>query len=147
MTELPVIADEKAAHQFRSWDPTARLSLEAGGLQIMKLLSAGGRRRALGLLLATIASLRAFATEPAGIPLEFTNSALETALLPLSIATAAIPGDLGIRAGEGGGIAIVDDKIVGVDLTGNFFAVENAAARALALPPIENHAGDYARYA
>lgn len=113
----------------------------------MKLLSAGGRRRALGLLLATIASLRAFATEPAGIPLEFTNSALETALLPLSIATAAIPGDLGIRAGEGGGIAIVDGKIVGVDLTGNFFAVENGAARALALPPIENHAGDYARYA
>src|SRR5690349_4441529 len=110
MTEPSVIADEKAAHQFRSWDPTARLSLEAG-LQVMKLLSAGGRRRALGLLLATIASLRAFATEPAAIPLEFTNSALETALLPLSIATAAIPGDLGIRAGEGGGIAIVDDKI------------------------------------
>jgi aldose sugar dehydrogenase len=113
----------------------------------MGLFSAGGRRSALGLLFATIAALSAFATEPAGIPLEFTHDALETALLPLSVAKASIPASLGIRAGEGGGIAIVDDTIVVVDPTGNFFAIHSGAARALALPPIENHADDYARYA
>ncbi|MEJ0074734.1 MAG: PQQ-dependent sugar dehydrogenase [Alphaproteobacteria bacterium] len=113
----------------------------------MGLFSAGGRRSALGLLFATTAALGAFATEPAGVPLEFTHSALETALLPLSVAKASIPENLGVRAGDGGGIAIVDDTIVIVDLTGNVFAVRNGAARALALPSIENHADDYARYA
>ena len=95
----------------------------------MGLISAGRRKSALGLLFAIIATLCAFATEPAEIPLEFTRSALETALLPLSIAKASIPASLGVRAGQGGGVAIVDDTIVIVDLTGNFFAVQNGAAR------------------
>jgi aldose sugar dehydrogenase len=70
---------------------------------------------------------------------------IETSLLPLLVDTVAIPTPLGVHAGTGGGITVVDDTIIIVDVKGAFFSVAAKGDRIdrLALPPLPNHAEDY----
>lgn len=83
--------------------------------------------------------------QPAAMPLERVRTTIETALLPLSVDTIAIPSELGLRGG-GGGIAVVDGTVVVADSNGVFFAVERDTVRPLALPLIPNNAADYQRF-
>jgi hypothetical protein len=72
---------------------------------------------------------------------------IDTTLLPLLIDTVALPRALGVAAGYGGGMAIVDDRVIVVDLQGGFFKVESRGAtiEKLHLPELPNHAGQFAR--
>jgi aldose sugar dehydrogenase len=117
----------------------------------MGLFPTGARKAAVGLavFVAATATVRSFATEPAGTPPERVRRTLETALLPLSIDTVAVPRILGVRPGGGGGITIVNDTIMIVDFKGAFFVAEAKGdiIRKLELPPIPNHAEDYDKFA
>jgi hypothetical protein len=74
---------------------------------------------------------------------------LDTTLLPLVLDTVALPSALDAKAGNGGGIAVVDDKIIIVDHRGNFFKSENKGAKIdnLKLPALPNNAELYDRLA
>jgi len=124
---------------------------------VSKALSAGKRvlpnakLAAVGsaglLALALMAVPHSGRASDTALPAEHVYRFLDTALLPLSIDTVAIPPALGVHPGAGGGMTVIDDMIVIVDLQGAFFALEHETVRALALPPIDNHAGDYEQYA
>ena len=74
---------------------------------------------------------------------------LDTSLLPLLVDTVTIPPALGAEIELGGGLAVVDDTIVVVDLAGNFFkiAAKGDIIDRLALPPLPDHVAEYAQYA
>jgi hypothetical protein len=74
---------------------------------------------------------------------------IDTSLLPLTVDTVAMPKSLGVHAGYGGGIAVVGDTIVIVDLKGAFFTVKDKGDRIerLTLPALSNHEDDYDRFA
>lgn len=74
---------------------------------------------------------------------------LETSLLPLVVDTVAIPRPVGVHVGFGGGITVVNDIIVIVDLKGAFFTVEAKGDKIekLALPALPNHLEDYDKFA
>jgi hypothetical protein len=97
-------------------------------------------------LVLIVAPKLARSAEPA-LPAEHVYRSIETVLLPLSVDTVAIPPALGVHPGPGGGLTVVDDTIVIVDVKGAFFALEQDIVRALTLPSINNHAEDYDRFA
>src|ERR1041385_193528 len=104
-------------------------------------------RRAGPLTLALIAAMQFGHAAERSQPAEHAYSNVETALLPLSVDTVAIPPALGVAPGTGGGLTVIDDTVIVVDVRGAFFALDHDTVRALMLPPIDNHAGDYERFA
>jgi hypothetical protein len=70
------------------------------------------------------AALRVEQPANPGAPAPHTRRALDTSLLPLIVDTVAMPPALGVHAGQGGGITIVNDTIVIVDLKGSFFTID-----------------------
>jgi hypothetical protein len=93
-------------------------------------------------------SRRTFDTEL--LPLVIETLAMPSLTMPsLTMPSLATPSPLGVHVGMGGGIAVVDDRIIIVDVKGAVFAVESKGetARELALPPIPHHAEDYEKFA
>jgi hypothetical protein len=86
---------------------------------------------------------------PPAPPEKHSRHLLETTLLPLRVDTVALPEALGVHPGSGGGMTVVNDTIVVVDLRGGFFKIEGKgeAIEALPLPRLPNHADDYDQYA
>jgi hypothetical protein len=73
---------------------------------------------------------------------------LDTTLLPLLVDTVSIPPALGVESGFGGGLAVVNDTIVVVDLAGSFFkvAAKGDIIERLALPPLPDRVGEYSQF-
>jgi hypothetical protein len=74
---------------------------------------------------------------------------LETALLPLLKDIVPLPPDLGLRPGNGGGMVVVGDMIIVVDIYGKFAIAADKGSRfeRLVLPDLPNNAADYDRLA
>lgn len=74
---------------------------------------------------------------------------LETALLPLLKDIVSIPVEAGLGPGSGGGIVVVDDRIIVVDQHGKFATVADKGNRIekLPLPELSNNAAEYERLA
>lgn len=108
-------------------------------------LATVGHAGLLALALIAVPQL-ASPAEPAH-PAEHNYRSIETALIPLSIDSVAIPPALGAHPGAGGGLTVIDDAVVIADVRGAFFAFEQDNVRALALPAINNHAEDYEKFA
>lgn len=103
------------------------------------------------VLTLILASGPVMSAEPAGPerPVEQVRRLLETALLPLLVDTVTLPPALGAHAGSGGGLTVVNDTVIIVDLRGEFFAAtdKGGSFTKLSLPAIPNHAQDYERFA
>lgn len=107
--------------------------------------------------LASVASLDRFAVAQAQVavavppapPEKHSWRLLETTLLPLRVDTVTLPESLGVHPGPGGGMTVVNNTIVVVDLQGGFFKIEGKgeAIEPLSLPRLPNHANDYDQYA
>lgn len=74
---------------------------------------------------------------------------LETALLPLIKDIVPIPAATGVAPGNGGGLVVIDDRIIVVDERGQFAVAADRGERIerLALPQLPSNAADYARLA
>jgi len=70
---------------------------------------------------------------------------LDTALLPLLKDIVTIPPSVGLSPGKGGGIVVVDDRIIVVDIHGKFAVVADKGTRfeKLSLPELPNNATEY----
>ena len=73
---------------------------------------------------------------------------LDTVLLPLIKTTMVLPPKVGITAGQGGGITVVDGKVIIADLRGAFFILESRQSqlKRLDLPPLPDDRAAFEKF-